>query len=214
MDAAGLTWSVVVPVKHLHRAKTRLALPADARPAVVLAMAADTVAAAVACPLVAAVLVVTDDADAARCLAALGAEPVPDVPDAGLNPALAHGVAEAARRRPWCGVATLSADLPALRPDELGAALVAAAAHRRALVADVEGGGTTLLTARSARWLCPAYGPGSAARHRALGHVDLSVAAPSLRRDVDTLDDLDAAVRLGLGPRTRAALDDARARLA
>ena len=50
---------------------------------------------------------------------------LPDEPDAGLNPALAHGAAVATRRLPRDGVALLSADLPALRPAELDAALAA-----------------------------------------------------------------------------------------
>ena len=47
-------WSLVVPVKVLARAKTRLAtLAGPDRPALALAMAADTVAAALRCPEVA-----------------------------------------------------------------------------------------------------------------------------------------------------------------
>jgi len=68
-----LSWSLVIPVKVLARAKSRLAgLAGPAREELALAMAADTVSAAAACPVVAAVLVVTDDAAAchARALAA------------------------------------------------------------------------------------------------------------------------------------------------
>src|SRR6266700_3977685 len=58
-----LAWSVVIPVKLLARAKSRLADLADAdREAVALAMAADTVAAAMACQVVADVVGVSDDA--------------------------------------------------------------------------------------------------------------------------------------------------------
>src|SRR5215470_13268015 len=70
---APLTWSLVVPVKVLARAKTRLASLAGAdRPALALAMAADTVAAALDCPQVGRVIVVTDDPQAAEVLADLG----------------------------------------------------------------------------------------------------------------------------------------------
>src|SRR5204863_65114 len=59
---APFTWSLVVPVKVLTRAKTRLAsLAGPDRPALALAMAADTVAAALDCPQVGPVIVVTDD---------------------------------------------------------------------------------------------------------------------------------------------------------
>src|SRR5216683_6037924 len=112
-----LTWSLVIPVKVLAHAKSRLAgLAGPHRPALALALAADTVASAVACAATGQVIVVTDDATAAGELAGLGAVIVPDEPSSGLNPALAHGAAVAASRRPQSGIAALSADLPALRP--------------------------------------------------------------------------------------------------
>ena len=52
----------------------------------------------------------------------------------------------------------------------------------------------------------PRFGGGSAARHRASGAVPLDGAWPSLRRDVDTAADLAAALHLGVGAHTRAAL--------
>ena len=59
---ARLTWSLVIPVKVLALAKSRLTgLPAADREKLALAMAADTLAAAAAAAPVAAVLVVTDD---------------------------------------------------------------------------------------------------------------------------------------------------------
>jgi 2-phospho-L-lactate guanylyltransferase len=124
---APLTWSLVVPVKVLARAKTRLAsLAGPDRPALALAMAADTVAAALDCPQVGRVIVVTDDPQAAEVLAGLGAVIVPDRPGRGLNGALRHGAAHAGSRWPRSGIGGLAADLPALRPAELGDALRAA----------------------------------------------------------------------------------------
>ena len=83
-------WSLVVPVKVLAHAKTRLAAFAGPdRPALALAMAADTVAAALASPRVGRVIVVTDDARAAEVLAGLGAcaSTPPATPPAALTPA-------------------------------------------------------------------------------------------------------------------------------
>lgn len=199
-------WSVVVPVKRVPLAKSRLVgLPGPLRADLVVAMAADTVAAAVRCRLVAAVYVVTDDPRAARALTAGGANLVADEPDAGLNPAIAHGAAVAARARPDCGVAALAADLPALAATELEVALAAAGRHPRALVADHGGLGTTLLTAAPGVALAPAYGVSSKQRHLESGVVELALAdCPGLRRDVDTLQDLAAAEVLGLGPFTSA----------
>ncbi|HSX97048.1 MAG TPA: 2-phospho-L-lactate guanylyltransferase, partial [Streptomyces sp.] len=75
-----MQWTLVVPVKALARAKSRLSdTAADAvRPGLALAFAQDTVAAALAATAVRGVVVVTDDPLAARELAALGARTVPE----------------------------------------------------------------------------------------------------------------------------------------
>jgi 2-phospho-L-lactate/phosphoenolpyruvate guanylyltransferase len=199
-----LTWSVVIPVKVLARAKSRLAgLAGPARAELALAMAADTVRAAAACPAVAAVFVVTDDPAAASALSALGARVVADEPDDGLNPALAHGAAAAAASRPDCGTAALAADLPALRPAELERGLRAAAQWPEAFVPDAEGTGTTLYAARPGVAFRPRFGAGSAARYREGGAAEIGLTdVPSLRSDVDTPAGLEAALSLGVGPRT------------
>jgi 2-phospho-L-lactate guanylyltransferase len=198
-------WSVIVPAKRLVAAKTRLTpltaalgrdLP-DGHQELVLALLADTVTAARESPAVGLVLVVTDDPRAAAMATGLGARTVGDGPDSGLNAALTHG----ARAVGGGPVATLSSDLPALRPAELTAALQAAAAVPRAFVADAEGSGTTMLAAREGD-LAPRFGPGSAAAHAAGGAVWLAGNWPGLRQDVDTPADLHVARRLGVGERT------------
>jgi 2-phospho-L-lactate/phosphoenolpyruvate guanylyltransferase len=194
-------WSVVVPAKRLDAAKTRLTpltagLAPAGHPELVLALLADTVAAALASPAVARVLVVTDDPRAAAVVTALGARTVGDEPDSGLNAALAHGAAAVPGP-----VAALSSDLPALRPAELTAALQAAAGVPRGFVTDAPGTGTTLLAVRDGA-LAPRFGRGSAAAHTAGGAVPLDGDWPGLRQDVDTPDDLRAACRLGVGERT------------
>lgn len=204
--ARQLAWSLVIPVKVLARAKTRLApLAGPHRAELALAMAADTVAAGLACPAVAHVLVVTDDERASVLLAGLGAVIAPDRPGSGLNPALRHGAEVAAGRWPQAGVAAAAADLPALRPDELGRGLRAAASWPEAFVPDAAGTGTTLYTARPGVAFRPLFGPGSAGRHRAAGAAELTLpGVVSLRRDVDSAADLREAAALGLGPRTAA----------
>ena len=139
-----LTWSVVIPVKVLALAKSRLAgLDTADRRALALAMAVDTVAAAVASPLVGAVVVVTDDRAVTSEVAPLGAVTVADTPGAGLNRALITGAEHAAARWPGYGLAALLADLPALTAAELTAALAAASAVTQAYMADAAGTGTT-----------------------------------------------------------------------
>ena len=126
-----MSWTVIVPIKRLDLAKTRLrgALPGVSHADLVLAMTMDTVAAALACPVAGRVVVVTDDNAAAEAVGGLGADVVPDIPDAGLNPALAYAATVARPKGATAslpGVAALAADLPALRAEELAAALRAA----------------------------------------------------------------------------------------
>lgn len=198
------SWGVVVPVKRLAVAKSRLAAYGEQeRRDLALAFAADVVAAALACELVAQVLVVTDDSQAAAALRALGARVAPDDPDAGLNPALEHGAELLRAGHPELGVVTVSSDLPALRPQDLAAVLAAVPPGGRAFVADSAGTGTTLLAAAAPARLGAAYGPGSRARHLASGALELEGPA-ALRRDVDTPADLQEALALGVGARTAA----------
>ncbi|MFF1256191.1 MULTISPECIES: 2-phospho-L-lactate guanylyltransferase [unclassified Streptomyces] len=203
-----MQWTLVIPLKPLVRAKSRLAPTAGdgVRPGLALAFAQDTVAAATASAGVRDVVVVTDDALAGRELAALGALIVPDAPGAGLNAALAHGAAAARARRPDAAVAALNADLPALRSAELSRVLAEAALFPRAFLPDAAGIGTTLLSARSGTELLPAFGTASRARHAASGAVELPLTdVDSVRQDVDTGEDLRVALSLGVGPRTAGA---------
>jgi 2-phospho-L-lactate guanylyltransferase len=198
-------WTVVIPAKALPEAKSRLA-PASSEPAahhrLVAAIRADTISSAQAATGVARVLVVADRAEAGADLPA-GID-VFVQHAAGLNAALGEAAEHAARQWPADGVAALVGDLPALRPDELAAALRAAATVPAAYVADAEGTGTTLLTAAPGTPLRPGFGPGSARRHA--GHAVSVPGGAGLRRDVDTAQDLDDAAAVGLGPATASAL--------
>lgn len=202
-------WHVVVPLKPLALAKSRLG-PAAGEPGrgrLALAFALDTVTAALACPPVGSVTVVTDDAEAAGQLGAAGARVVPDAPRAGLNAALAHGEQRVRAVEPGAAVAALNADLPALRPAEL-ARVLAAAGGGRAFLADAPGTGTTLLAADAGVALAPGFGVASRARHLASGAREIGMGGvDSVRQDVDTGADLRAALALGVGRHTAAELD-------
>jgi 2-phospho-L-lactate guanylyltransferase len=199
-------WSLVIPVKVLALAKSRLAgLPRERRAELALAMAADTVAAAVGCAAVGAVIVVTDDDVAGAELGDLGAVIVDDEPGSGLNAALVFGAAHADACWPGRGRAGLAADLPALGPAELAAALAAAAAQPEAFVADAAGSGTTLYAAGPGTRFCPRFGPRSREAHLEGGAVELDLPdIRGLRQDVDTPADLRLAAGIGLGPRSAA----------
>jgi 2-phospho-L-lactate/phosphoenolpyruvate guanylyltransferase len=169
-----LSWSVVIPVKVLAVAKSRLAgLTSAARSELALAMAADTIAAAVAAAAVGAVIVVTDDPAVTDIAAGLGARVLPDRPAAGLNEALEYGATHAETTWPKRGRAGLAGDLPAARPQELTAALAAAARLGAAFVPDADGTGTVLYAAAPGVEFRPQFGPGSRNRHRATGAVEI-----------------------------------------
>ena len=127
--------AVLVPVKPPAVGKSRLVgLPTDLRRELAVAFALDTVSACLATSGVGAVLAVTDDAAFSQRLAALGCEAVPDGVTGDLNACLRLAAAEAARRWPRLSPVAVCADLPALRPDELGSALGALPARAASFV--------------------------------------------------------------------------------
>jgi 2-phospho-L-lactate guanylyltransferase len=198
------SYGVVVPVKSLSRAKSRLAsLGDEVRRGLMLAFVVDTVHAVLDCTAVSRVLVVTDEVALARGLAELGVDAIPDGHTGDLNASLVQGAAELLRRDPALRPVALCGDLPALRSDELADVLGASAAHPVAFVTDRAGTGTTLYTADSLDRFAPQFGAGSGAAHRAAGAVEIGGdAVTSVRQDVDTPEDLAEALTLGVGART------------
>jgi 2-phospho-L-lactate/phosphoenolpyruvate guanylyltransferase len=201
-DPAG--WAVVVPLKRLELAKTRLSRFAGSRRAdLALAFAADTVIAVLGCAAVGSVVVVTDDEAGGNAMRDLGAVVLPDQPDAGLNAALVHGAQHSGATWPGRPVAAVTSDLAALRSAELDIVLTAALARGTAFVADAEGIGTTVLAATDPGQFEPRFGRRSRAEHRAAGVAEIiGGSISSVRRDVDTPAQLYDAERLGVGART------------
>jgi len=201
--ADGPRWAVLVPLKPLVSAKSRLAVPDTLRTELVLAMACDTVAVALACPAVDLVLVVTDAVKGLEPLQRMGAGLIVNPAGDGLNAALRHAAGIAAARDSGYGIASLVADLAAATVDQLTRVLAEAALHRRSFVPDAAGPGTTLVAATQWGSFLPEYGPQSRRRHVEAGFVELSLSdITGLRLDVDTTADLQAAAAIGVGPRT------------
>ncbi|APU17171.1 MULTISPECIES: 2-phospho-L-lactate guanylyltransferase [Actinoalloteichus] len=203
---------LLVPVKMLHSAKSRLLGAADggvgdrARHAqLVVALLLDTMSAARGADGVRRVIAVTSDLVVSAAVLAEGHTVLAEPPEGGLNTALRHGSEQLLAADSSVRVGALQADLPALRSDDLAEALVEAGAGR-AFCADRQGTGTTMLIAASGSPLRPEFGVGSAARHAGSGAAPLAGRRPTLRCDVDTEDDLREAARLGLGEHTRAVL--------
>lgn len=206
---------VIVPVKSPRRGKSRLVgVSAQRREALAAGFALDTVVAALAARSAVQVLVVTDDAAFAGRFVGLGAHVLPDGTD-DLNGSLVQAAAEAARRWPELTPVVVCADLPALLPATLDAVL-AALPEGPAFVPDVDGTGTTLYSPGSGAFR-PAFGAGSAQAHQDAGAVRLDETRPglegvdlrTLRRDVDSPDDLAEVLGLGVGPHTAAAVASA-----
>jgi 2-phospho-L-lactate guanylyltransferase len=210
---------LVVPVKSLARAKTRLRGAADdgigdpmAHARLSLALAMDTIAAARSARGVHDVIAITSDPEVASALRADGVRVLADHPERGLNAALTFGAEVLLAQDPARPVGALQADLPALRSEELADALahariaMAAGSVPRAFCSDAQGSGTTLLVCAPGVPLAPRFGVGSAEAHERAGALRLRGDWPGLRQDVDTAADLRRAAELGLGPATLAAL--------
>ncbi len=200
-------WVVVLPIQHGDQAKTRLDAPARvSRTELARAIAKDTLAAVLACPQVQHVILVSSDPVLGAMGRGLGLHVQPD-PGTGLPGAIQAGLDQAQTQHPGWPLAVLLADLPALRPADLSAALAACAEVPSAVVPDAQGAGSVLLTALGGRMPRARFGPDSAARHRAAGAAILALDLPRLRQDVDTAEDLARAQLLGLGPQTSRVLD-------
>lgn len=202
------SWAVVIPVKPAARGKSRLTVPGVDRVALARAIALDTIAAAARCTLVERVVIVTDDpALPVHAVDIPGLRFVPEGDTRGLNAAVAAGMAAAGERMPR---AALLGDVPALRPEDLADALRRAAGVDRGVVADAEGTGSTLVTARAGVPWTSAFGAESFIAHQELGCHPLDVPYDSsLRRDVDTAEQLHDAAAAGLGARTAALVGSA-----
>ncbi len=198
---------LIVPMKRPTVGKSRLrgAVVTERHADLVLALAYDTLSAVTSADGVRRVLVVAADPASVADLTELGVEIVAEPSRGGLNAALRYGESLLRPGQDASVLGALQADLPALRTEDLTAAL-AEAAGRRAFVADRQGTGTTLLLAAVGATLEPRFGAGSAQAHTASGAIPLSITAESLRSDVDTADDLRHACTLGVGKRTSALL--------
>jgi 2-phospho-L-lactate guanylyltransferase len=200
--ASRVDWHVIVPVKDTGRGKSRLARAVGSdRAELSAAIANDTLEAVLAAVGPDRLVLVTGDVGLAAVWRARGVHVVAD-PGTGLNGAVTEGMRHAG---PGAPVAALLGDLPALDATSLDTALSAAADAGESYVPDAEGTGTVL---RCGTGFTPRFGADSASRHAADGAVPLDLPLPRLRTDVDDARSLSQARRLGLGPATRAVLQD------
>lgn len=191
-EPAPASFSVVIPMKPLRAAKSRLNVTPTTRHGLVRAMFTDTPTGVLRSDRVASVLVVTGDPTLAEVAELHGAQAVPEPQSGGLNQALMRGWSRARAVAPSDAVVLMLGDLPGIETEDLED-LLETFTHQPSptLVADRAGTGTTMLVVPAGVRPVLAFGPGSSERHRQLGYVDALNECPSLRHDVDQVSDLE-----------------------
>jgi 2-phospho-L-lactate guanylyltransferase len=192
------TW-IVLPVKTLDRAKTRLApvLSGRRRKELAEVLYRRTLRVALACRGIAGVLVVSKDPSVLRTAKQLGAMAVAEAAHDGLNRALARGAAEAQKRGAEA-IIVLPADLPFLERRNIESLV---RGRRKppffVVVPDNRGTGTNLLFFAPPGRIPFQFGAQSFRRHRLAGkRLGYTVAVhrePAIARDLDGPRDLRAA---------------------
>ena len=209
-------WAVV-PVKLFRIAKLRLAavLTASERARLARVMFEDVLDVLVASRhLLAGLIVLTSDEDAAAIARACGAFVVAEREPAGINEALARAVDHLAGE-PDAGLLVVPADLPQVSVGVIEEVIGCLGPSRAvALVPASADGGTNLLACRPPNAIPPCFGPRSFEAHRRAAQragVSLSVLTwPDLGRDIDRPGDLEAFLQLGTATRTHAFLSSLR----
>jgi len=205
--------AILIPVKHLSRAKQRLAgvLPQEARTRLAQAMLEDVFLAVAGVRSVAAVFVVSSDPGALSAARARGWECLPetaqqsesDSVDAASRICSAHGVTALLR---------LPIDIPVVRSEDIEAVLAACPPRPAAVLVPSRSAGGTNALLRTPPDLFPShFGPQSLRKHlgeaRACGARVELLRNPRIELDVDDEDDLRAlAAHQDFGGHTAAAV--------
>jgi 2-phospho-L-lactate/phosphoenolpyruvate guanylyltransferase len=204
-------WTVVLPVKALASAKSRLADGSTDAGELAFAFFRDALTAVLGASSVGEVLVATTDRRVSAAAVAAGATVVDDTGHVGIN-AAARWASQ--QRSGAGGTAVMVSDLPCITSSAVDAALALAGGHATSFLADLDGDGTTMWCAAPGHEVDSSFGVESRRAHAHAGAVDLvdhhpdaaSALLPA-RCDVDTEAALARAEQLGLGPATRAVLD-------
>lgn len=204
------SWSVIIPVKDLSRAKSRMAEGRPEPSALARAFLADVLDAVLSCPLVDRTIVATSDPEVMQIATHHGATSIDDSSHPGINAGATWAAREA---RTTGGIVVMVSDLPRLTSTALSRALELAAGHPVSFVPDLQGTGTTMWLAHEPAAMPPRFGLNSREAHLTAGAVDLverygdETLLPA-RADADTPEQLDGALGGPLGAHTRRALDN------
>jgi 2-phospho-L-lactate guanylyltransferase len=204
-------WAVV-PVKPFRVAKARLstALNRVDRARLARVMLQDVLGAMVASRhLLAGVIVLTADDEAAAIARGHGALVLNEAAPAGIDAAIARALDYLADA-PEAGMLVVPADLPQLSAASVERIVGFLSAPRAVAIVRAADGGTNLLGCKPAGIVRPSFGPDSFDRHcqaaRLAGVTPTTLAWSHLDRDIDRPEDLAAFLSLGTATRTHAFL--------
>jgi 2-phospho-L-lactate guanylyltransferase len=204
-------WAVV-PIKDTGAAKQRLAglLPADARRRLALAMAEDVLATLAAVLDLAGIAVVTVDPDAAALAARYGAQVWTDGAHDGHTGAVTAAAIHLARS--GAGMLALPADIPLVRPEDIGAVLAAGGGVPGfTIVPAHDRRGSNAVLCRPATAVPLRFGDDSFVPHlaaaRAAGIEPVVVARPGIALDLDRPEDIAQFMAMPSETRARALLE-------
>ncbi len=205
-------WAAV-PVKPFDAAKRRLASILDSAERAQLArlMFEDVMTVLNTCRhVLAGVIVVTAEADAAECARTRGATVIVEESPSGLNPAIARAI-DSLATAPDDGLIVVPADLPHLSVAAIERVVEALASPDTIAIIPATGdGGTNVLGCRPAGVIPPLFGPQSFWRHReAARHAGIRAVVVSdseLEQDLDRPDDLVTFLSMNTPTRTHAFL--------
>lgn len=183
---------LLVPVKSLALAKSRLSLSPHARRRIAEGLLTHTLEVALQCLPARQIVVLSADGLVQDMARQRGVSTLEDPADC-LNASLHWGIHTLRSRCSGLTIAVLVADLPRLSPPNLHDALHDAAESRVPRhIADHHGTGTTFVSIPPGSQLPMLFGPGSARRFAEAGSVPILHAPEGLRHDLDTESDLHA----------------------
>lgn len=197
--------AAVVPVKSFSRAKTRLAVPPEARARLCRVMLGEVLETVCSAEAVSAAYVVSADAEALESASRLGAVPVRDAAEAGVNAAVSAADAVIEREGRHDATVVLPQDVPFVRGRDIDYLLRLCRRPSCALVAPSRRlDGTNALLRMPPRVMGTHYDEDSYTLHieearRSAAHSAL-VYARRIAMDIDDAADLEYCLASGLKP--------------
>lgn len=197
--------AAVVPVKSYSRAKTRLAVPPDARARLSRVMLDEVLGTVCSAPAVSGVYVVSADGEALEAAARLGAAPVRDAAEAGVNAAVSAADDVIGREGRHDATVVLPQDVPFIRGEDIDFVLRHCAGPSCAVVVPSRRfDGTNALLRMPPRVMGTHYDEDSYTLHieearRSAAHSRL-VYAGRIAMDIDDMADLEYCLASGLKP--------------